>query len=111
MCPVNLAVMVAVDRVEHQGFEASHGEIFLEVFLYGKDSRFMRRGPDGSGFVPKQVLCFLGIFRTLSHRIRVLFQNLGPDFGWKKLDHKSQANLVEQGFMNCFLFSWHWSAM
>ena len=79
--------------------------IFLEVFLNGKDPGLLHSGtsPNRPGFVTEQVLCFLGIFGTLSHRIRVLLQHFGPDFGRKELGHESHANLVEQGFMDSFL--------
>ena len=88
-----------IDRVENQGVEG----VLLEVFLNGKDTRFLNGAPNGPGLIKKQLFSLSRVFRTLSHCVQVLFQDLGSDFGRKKLSHESHANLVEEGLIDCFL--------
>ena len=88
-----------IDGVENQSVES----VLLEVFLNGKDARFLNGAPNWPGFIAKQLLGFSGVFCALSHCVRILFQDLGLDFARKKVGHESHANLVEEGFMDRLL--------
>ena len=66
----------SINGVEEEGTKA----VLVEVLLNGKDSRLRSCVSDGPRLVANQSLGFCCVLGTLSHRGRILFQDLGSDF-------------------------------